>query len=165
MAYYLTFSTKGAINVLKMLSTNLQSRAPSSELLTHHVQTSISGTMSLITAINFYIPRIKNTFNDWRRTRSDPNGKESTCQCRRFKRHRFDPWEGNGYPLQYSCLENPMDRGAWQAIVHGAAKSWTPLKWLSTLGSNPGFLFMEAGSRKWLFKCGYPSNSGLKERQ
>ena len=27
--------------------------------------------------------------------------------------------EGNGYPLQYSCLENPVDRGAWQAIVHG----------------------------------------------
>ena len=31
--------------------------------------------------------------------------------------------EGNGTPLQYSCLENPMDRGAWQAIVHGVAKS------------------------------------------
>ena len=32
------------------------------------------------------------------------------------------PGEGNGYPLQYSCLENPMNRGAWQAIVHGVAK-------------------------------------------
>ena len=31
--------------------------------------------------------------------------------------------EGNGKPLQYSCLENPMDRGAWWAIVHGVAKS------------------------------------------
>ena len=31
--------------------------------------------------------------------------------------------EGNGYPLQYSCLENPMDRGAWQATVHRVAKS------------------------------------------
>ena len=30
--------------------------------------------------------------------------------------------EGNGYPLQYSCLENPMDRGAWWATVHGIAK-------------------------------------------
>ena len=30
-------------------------------------------------------------------------------------------------PLQYSCLENPMDRGAWQATVHGVAKSWTQL--------------------------------------
>ena len=32
--------------------------------------------------------------------------------------------EGNGTPLQYSCLENPMDRGAWWATVHGVAKSW-----------------------------------------
>ena len=33
------------------------------------------------------------------------------------------PGEGNGKPFQYSCLENPMDRIAWQAIVHGIAKS------------------------------------------
>ena len=33
--------------------------------------------------------------------------------------------EGNGNPLQYSCLENPMDGGAWGAAVHGVAKSWT----------------------------------------
>ena len=35
--------------------------------------------------------------------------------------------EGNGTPLQYSCLDNPMDGGAWQAAVHGVAKSWTRL--------------------------------------
>ena len=35
------------------------------------------------------------------------------------------PGEGNGYPLQYSCLENPMDRGAWRATVRGVTKSWT----------------------------------------
>ena len=35
------------------------------------------------------------------------------------------PGEGNGYPLQYSCPENSMDRGAWQATVHGVTKSWT----------------------------------------
>ena len=35
--------------------------------------------------------------------------------------------EGNGNPLQYSCLENHMDRGAWWATVHGVAKSWTRL--------------------------------------
>ena len=34
------------------------------------------------------------------------------------------PGEGNGYLLQYSFLENSMDRGAWQATVHGVAKSW-----------------------------------------
>ena len=33
--------------------------------------------------------------------------------------------EGNGNPLQYSCLENPMDRGAWWSTVHGVVKSWT----------------------------------------
>ena len=38
---------------------------------------------------------------------------------------RRSPGEGNGNPLQYSCLENPTDRGAWQAIVHGVAKSCT----------------------------------------
>ena len=37
------------------------------------------------------------------------------------------PGEGNGNPLQYSCLENPMDGGAWWATVHGVAKSWTRL--------------------------------------
>ena len=42
------------------------------------------------------------------------------------------PGEGNGNPFQYSCLENPMDRGAWQATVHGVAKSQTQLKQLST---------------------------------
>ena len=35
------------------------------------------------------------------------------------------PGKGNGNPLLYSCLENPMDRGAWQAAVHGVAKSGT----------------------------------------
>ena len=35
------------------------------------------------------------------------------------------PGEGNGNPLQYSYLGNPMDRGAWQATVHGVTKSWT----------------------------------------
>ena len=37
------------------------------------------------------------------------------------------PGEGNGNPLQYSCPENPMDRGAWWATVHGVAKSRTQL--------------------------------------
>ena len=44
------------------------------------------------------------------------------------KNLQFDPWVGkipeggNGRPLQYSCLENPMDRGAWRATVHGVTK-------------------------------------------
>ena len=35
------------------------------------------------------------------------------------------PGGGNGSPVQYTCLENPMDRGAWCAVVHGVTKSWT----------------------------------------
>ena len=42
------------------------------------------------------------------------------------------PGEGNGNPLQYSCLGNPMDRGTWQSTVHWVTKSWT---WLKLLGS------------------------------
>ena len=51
------------------------------------------------------------------------------CQCRRHRRCGFDPWvgntlrEGNDNPLQYSCLGNPMDRGAWWATIHGVAES------------------------------------------
>jgi len=37
------------------------------------------------------------------------------------------PGEGNGNPLKYSCLENPMDRGAWWATVHRVIKGWTSL--------------------------------------
>ena len=38
------------------------------------------------------------------------------------------PGEGNGYPLQYSCLDNPMDKGAWQATVHSVTKSRKQLR-------------------------------------
>ena len=41
------------------------------------------------------------------------------------------PRGGHSNPLQYSCLENPMDRGGWRAAVHRVAKSWTRLKRLS----------------------------------
>ena len=42
------------------------------------------------------------------------------------------PGGGHGNPLQYSCLENPMDRGAWWTTVHRVTKSWTRLKQIST---------------------------------
>ena len=45
------------------------------------------------------------------------------------------PGEGNGNPLQYSCLENPRDRGAWWAVVYGVAQSWIRLKRLSSSSS------------------------------
>ena len=59
------------------------------------------------------------------------SGKKPDCQDRRC---RFNPWiwkmpwRGNGKPLQYPCLGNPMDKGAWWATVHGVTKSQT---WLS----------------------------------
>jgi len=44
--------------------------------------------------------------------------------------------EGNGNPLQYSCLENPMDGGAWRATVHGVSKSQTRLSDFTSLHFN-----------------------------
>ena len=52
-------------------------------------------------------------------------GKESACSAGDLgliPGSGRSPGEGNGNPLQYSCLENPMDRGAWQAIVHGVTR-------------------------------------------
>ena len=51
------------------------------------------------------------------------------------------PGGGHGNPLQYYCLETPMDRGAWQATVHRITQSWTWLKWLST-HTHTGQIFM-----------------------
>ena len=58
-------------------------------------------------------------------------GKESSCSAGDLgliPGLGRSPGEGNGYWLQYSGLENPMDRGAWQATIHGVTKSWT---WMS----------------------------------
>ena len=70
-------------------------------------------------------------------------GKESACNAGdlgSITGSGRSPGEGNGDPLQYSCLENPMDRGAWQATVHGVvrvgrdlateAKQLLKIKWL-----------------------------------
>ena len=67
------------------------------------------------------------------------SGKEPIGQCRRpsVPGSGRSPGEGNGNPLQYSCLENPMDRGAWWTTVHRAAKSQTRLKGLSTHPEKP----------------------------
>ena len=79
------------------------------------------------------------------------SGKETICQCRRCKRLGFDPWVekipggGNGNPLQYSCLGNPMDRGAWWATVCGVTKSGTWLSYWAWAGAWP---FKGAGWRR-----------------
>ena len=67
------------------------------------------------------------------------SGKEPAWQCRRQKMCRLDTWVGKipwrrAYnPLQYSCLENPMDRGARWATVHSFTESWTWLKHLACM--------------------------------
>ena len=56
------------------------------------------------------------------------DGEESACSTGHLGSilgSESSPGEGNGYPLQYSCLENPMDRGAWWATIHGVIKSGT----------------------------------------
>ena len=80
--------------------------------------------------------------------------------------------EGHGYPLQCSCLENPMDRGPWRAAVHRVAKSRTGLKWLSTwtwsqlkLNGKMAALSTELFLRKHSEKEGYKGkehNLGIK---
>ena len=58
------------------------------------------------------------------------DGQESTCNVGNLgsiPRLGRSPGEGNGSPPQYSCLENPMDRGAWWVTVHEVTKSWTQL--------------------------------------
>ena len=59
----------------------------------------------------------------------DSDGKESACNgdLGLIPGSGRSPGEGNDYLCQYSCLENPMDRGAWWATVHGVTKSWTRL--------------------------------------
>ena len=87
------------------------------------------------------------------------SGKEPICQCRRRKRCEFNPWVGkspwrlgrapgggHGNPLQYSCLDNPMDSGAWWATVHRVAESRTQLKWLSTLHGDISSCFSSISS-------------------
>ena len=66
------------------------------------------------------------------------------------------PREGNGNPLWYSCLENPTDRGAWWATVHGATKSQTRLSgWAQTVkcGRLPGFAAKNSGTFPYIPRC------------
>ena len=63
--------------------------------------------------------------------------KNTSAKCKRYKRRGFDPWVRKipwrrvGNPFQYSWLENPTDRGAWQVMVYRVTKSQTQLKLLS----------------------------------
>ena len=79
-------------------------------------------------------PEFQMSFNKLSLSKGFPggsDGKESACNegdLSLILGLRISPGEGHNNPLQYSCLENPMDRGAWQAIVHGFPESRTGLK-------------------------------------
>ena len=82
-----------------------------------------------------FISLIKYTYWDFP---GGTSGKELAFQCRRLRDPGSipgsgrSPGEGHGNPLQYSCLENPMDGGALQAMVCRVTRGWTWLKWLIT---------------------------------
>ena len=65
---------------------------------------------------------------NWKGFPDSSDGKASACNAGdpgSIPVLERSPGEGNGYPLQYACMKNPMDRGAWWATVHGVAKSQT----------------------------------------
>ena len=88
--------------------------------------------------------------------------KKSACNARAtgsIPRSERSPQGGHGYPLQFSCLENPMDRGTLQATVPGVTKSWKQLKWLGmhTYG------FCHILRSKEMLNCYTPIRMGLKK--
>ena len=82
------------------------------------------GEFGIIIISGIAIPQL------WRESNSKT--KENKNQALKFVLVTSTFGEGNGTPLQYSCLENPMDRGAWWAGVYGVAQSRTRLKWPSS---------------------------------
>ena len=74
---------------------------------------------------------LMSTLRSWLGFPAGVSGPESASQCRRPRDASLIPRAGNGHPLQYSYLGNPMDTGAWQVTVHGVSKSWTQLNTLT----------------------------------
>ena len=70
------------------------------------------------------------------------------------------PGGGNGHPLQNCCLVNPMDRGAWQATVHGVAKSWP---WLNNWAWCP--LYLKKAGKKFFFNLSPSKKQANKTQQ
>ena len=90
------------------------------------------------------------------------SGKESTCQSgdtSSIPGSRRSPGEENGNPVQYSCLENPMDRGTWRATVRGVAKSQTGLRDWAPVQGRWGGVSCEGEDR--VFNSGQEPSSSL----
>ena len=76
----------------------------------------------------------------------------NVAECLCILREKYDlfPGGGHGTPLQYSCLENPMDRGPWQVIVHAVTEIWTRLKQLSMQAWS---LYIYLAHKPQIFNC------------
>ena len=87
----------------------------------------------------------------------DSDGEESACNAGDqteglIPRSGRAPGEGHGNPLQYSRLEDPMDRGAWWATAHGVAKSWTRHGWVwEPFEHHSALSSVEGASYEWTF--------------
>ena len=73
------------------------------------------------------------------------------------------PGEGNGNLFQYSCLENPMERGAWEAVIHRVTKSRTQLKKLSTHAAIYMCVCVYVYTCTYIYIWGFPGSSTGKE--
>ena len=105
---------------LKKLRMIIRSSNPTCEYLSEEMKTLI--WKDICTSIYFWASKVMLVIKIMPANVGDIRGVGSIPGLGR------SPGEGNGKPLQYSCLENPKDRGAWWAMVHGVAKSHT---WLS----------------------------------
>ena len=117
-----------------------------------------------------FLPRSKHLLITWLQSPSTPvllpgkyHGWRSLVGCSPWGRWGSDTTErlhfhfslscigeGNGNPLQCSCLENPRDGGAWWAAVYGVAQSWTRLKWLSSSSSGGKKHSLIFSSKLWV---------------
>ena len=91
-----------------------------------------SNTIITLKYNNYYLILAKSTVRVqiWTVVSGSSDGREFACNARDLSSvpgSGRSSGEGNGKPLQYSCLENSMDRGAWWTAIHGVTKSWTLL--------------------------------------
>ena len=99
---------------------------PGPQLQLHHPGAAPPGAM--LTSLQTDVPMGKNLSVPSTKSMGFPegsDGKESACNAGNWSwipGWRRSPGEGNGTPLQYPCLENPMDRGAWRATAHGVTE-------------------------------------------
>ena len=119
------------------------------------LELSVRGSLQLVGAVPLsgLAPGASHVLLAWGALRSDAEWSPSPSSFIPLIRHHG---EGNGNPLQYSCLENPMDRGAWWATVHGVTKSQTRLTdftftFMEFIGVSPWQASLSSSLVHWLF--------------